>query len=55
MSRAEYMKNRRDKMFIFYAQIEKEYETKMNKILEKESKTKTDWLREKIEENYKKL
>lgn len=49
------MKKRRDSMYSFNTLIEKEYGEKLEKITANKNILKTDWLRQKIEEDYKKL
>ena len=53
-SRAEYMRNRRKGSKPFYVEIEESKMEKFEKKLEDNSKTKKEWLNEKIDEELKK-
>ena len=55
MSRAKYFRERRKNMYTIYTMIEKDYGDKLEKILNEKKLLKTDWIREKIEEDYNKL
>ena len=53
-SRAEYMRNRRKGVKPFYVEIEEDKMEKFEKKLEDNSKTKKEWLNDKIDEELKK-
>lgn len=53
-SRAEYMKKRRETIGQFSVSVQKEKLNALSKKLEKQNKTKTQWLNEKIDEELRK-
>lgn len=53
-SRANYFKERRKEKKAFYVEIEKDKMEKFEKKLSSKSKTKKEWLNEKIDEEIKK-
>lgn len=55
MSRTKYFRERRKKMYPINTLIEKDYGEKLEKILNEKKLLKTDWIREKIDEDYNKL